>query len=265
MTRASRYVQSGERGYQITKDSPNQEFAKLIGDFNVMSSELRKQFDRLYLEQQATQKAQIKALQSQINPHFLNNTLEVINWEARIAGNDHVSEMIEALSTMLTAALDRKGRTQIPLEEELGYVDAYLRIIRWRVGEKFKIYKDIDEDVLSLAVPRLILQPIAENAVEHDITPRRGGSMWLRAFREEGYLVVEVEHDGSLTEEDQQNINKFLAPDVQGTHVGIQNVSQRLKLIYGVSGLLTIEGTDHDTIVAKLRFPLERGVKGVSE
>ena len=177
LTRASRYVQSGERGYQITKESPNLEFQKLYQDFNVMSTELKNQFDRSYLEQQATQKAQIKALQSQINPHFLNNTLEVINWEARIAGNEQVSEMIEALSTMLSAALDRKGRTQIPLEEELGYVDAYLRIIQWRIGDKFHVHKDIAEDVLSLAVPRLILQPIAENAVEHDITQNRGGNL----------------------------------------------------------------------------------------
>ena len=258
LTRASRFVQSGERGYQITQDSPNQEFAKLTGDFNLMSSELKKQFDRAYLEQQATQKAQIKALQSQINPHFLNNTLEVINWEARIAGNDQVSEMIEALSTMLSAALDRKGRTQIPLEEELGYVDAYLKIIRWRVGDKFLIHKKIDEDVLSLAVPRLILQPIVENAVEHDITQRRGGNLWVRAFRSQGSLMVEVEHDGSLTSEDRENIRKFLDPDTMGTHVGIQNVSQRMKLIYGQPGLLTIEDTGNDTIVARLRFPLDR-------
>lgn len=258
LTRASRFVQSGERGYQITQDSPNQEFAKLTGDFNLMSSELKKQFDRAYLEQQATQKAQIKALQSQINPHFLNNTLEVINWEARIAGNDQVSEMIEALSTMLSAALDRKGRTQIPLEEELGYVDAYLKIIRWRVGDKFLIHKKIDEDVLSLAVPRLILQPIVENAVEHDITQRRGGNLWVRAFRSQGSLMVEVEHDGSLTSEDRENIRKFLDPDTVGTHVGIQNVSQRMKLIYGQPGLLTIEDTGNDTIVARLRFPLDR-------
>ena len=265
LTRASRYVQSGERGYQITKESPNQEFEKLYQDFNVMSTELKKQFDRAYLEQQATQKAQIKALQSQINPHFLNNTLEVINWEARIAGNDQVSEMIEALSTMLSAALDRKGRTQIPLEEELGYVDAYLRIIQWRIGDKFHVHKDIAEDVLSLAVPRLILQPIAENAVEHDITPNRGGNLWVRALRADGYLLVEVEHDGSLTEEDKENIKKFLAPDVQGTHGGIQNVSQRLKLIYGISNLITIEDTKKGTIIARLRFPLDRYMKGAGE
>ena len=147
----------------------------------------------------------------------------------------------------------------------MGYVDAYLRIIQWRIGDKFHVHKDIAEDVLSLAVPRLILQPIAENAVEHDITQNRGGNLWVRAFRADGYLMVEVEHDGSLTEEDKKNIDKFLAPDVQGTHVGIQNVSQRLKLIYGIPGLLTIEDTKHDTIVAKLRFPLDRYVKGVSE
>ena len=89
----------------------------------------------------AAQRAQIKALQSQINPHFLNNTLEIINWEARIEGNDRVSAMIEALSTMLNAALDRDGRTQIPLKEELGYVEAYLYIIRERLGEGFHVYQ----------------------------------------------------------------------------------------------------------------------------
>ena len=267
LTRASRYVQSGERGYQIEKESPNMEFSKLFNDFNVMSSELKKQFDRAYLEQQATQKAQIKALQSQINPHFLNNTLEVINWEARIAGNDQVSEMIEALSTMLGAALDRKGRTQIPLQEELGYVDAYLKISKWRIGDKFHVEKQIDEDALTVAVPRLILQPIVENAVEHDITRHHGGNLIVRAFREEGFLEVDVEHDGSLTEEDKQNIEKFLSPDTVGTHVGIQNVSQRLKLIYGVSDLISIRDTDHGTILAQLRFPLERGStpKGAGE
>ena len=147
----------------------------------------------------------------------------------------------------------------------MGYVDAYLRIIRWRVGDKFLVHKDIAEDVLSLAVPRLILQPIAENAVEHDITKNRGGNLWVRAFRQEGFLVVEVEHDGSLTEEDKENIERFLSPDAVGTHVGIQNVSQRLKLIYGVPGLLTIQDTDHNTIIATLRFPLDRSSKGVTE
>ena len=81
--------------------------------------------------------------------------------------------MIESLSTMLKAALDRNGRTKIPLSEELGYVDAYLYIIRERLGEGFRVHKDIDESILALPVPRLVLQPLVENAVEHDITANR--------------------------------------------------------------------------------------------
>ena len=111
LVEANLKVQSGERGYAIASVAPNTEFNTLFEHFNDMSSELKEQFERSYLQQQASQRAQIKALQSQINPHFLNNTLEVINWEARMAGNERVGAMIEALSTMLSAALDRDGRT----------------------------------------------------------------------------------------------------------------------------------------------------------
>ena len=254
---ASLRVQAGERGYAITQHAPNTEFDKLYDSFNDMSSELKTQFERSYLEQQASQRAQIKALQSQINPHFLNNTLEVINWEARMAGNDRVGAMIEALSTMLNAALDRGGRTQITLREELVYVDAYLYIIRERLGEDFRVHKEIDETLLAQPVPRLILQPIAENAVEHDLTRRGGGELWLRAFRQEDLLVLEVEHDGRMTEADRDKI----AAQLQGEEalsgsVGIQNVSQRLKLLYGEQGTLRLDETGRGTILARISFPI---------
>ena len=108
-------LQSGERGFQITDRARNREFERIYRHFNSMSAELKNQFERSYQEQQALQQARIKALQSQINPHFLNNTLEVINWEARLSGDEKVSEMIEALSVMLNAALGRDGRSRIPL------------------------------------------------------------------------------------------------------------------------------------------------------
>ena len=254
---AYRKVQSGDRGYEIAAEAPNAEFSTLFSQFNAMSKELKAQFERAYLEQQATQKAQIKALQSQINPHFLNNTLEVINWEARLSGNDNISDMIEALSTMLGAALDRKGRTQIPLEEELSYVDAYLKIIKWRMGDSFHVFKDVDSSTLGILVPRLILQPIAENAVEHDIAHRHEGSLWVRSYVEQGLMVVELEHDGILTPEDRVNIARLIARPDPESHVGLQNVSQRLKLIYGRSDLLSIEDTDHGTIIARICFPAE--------
>ena len=253
---ASLRIRSGERGYRITRHAPNTEFDTIFEHFNDMSAEMKEQFERSYLEQQASQRAQIKALQSQINPHFLNNTLEVINWETRIAGNERVCAMIEALSTMLRAALDRDGRTQIALSEELVYVDAYLYIIGQRLGEGFRVHKEIDESLLSKQVPRLILQPIAENAVEHDLSRNGGGDLWIRAYRQGRRLVLEVEHDGSMTQTDREKISAQLeGEDEPSGSVGIRNVSRRLKLIYGEEGLLTMDETELGTIIARISFP----------
>lgn len=258
LAQANLLVQSGQRGYEITQKPPNVEFGKLYDHFNAMSAEMKNQFEHSYQEQQAAQRAQIKALQSQINPHFLNNTLEIINWQARIEGNDRVSAMIEALSTMLNAALDRDGRTQIPLKEELGYVDAYLYIIRERLGEKFLVFQDIDQTLLDILIPRLILQPIVENAVEHDITDRRGGSLWVRVFCREDRMILEVEHDGTMTDKDRENIRILLSGESQsGSRVGLQNVHQRLKLIYGDQGGLLVEQTEKGTVLARIIFPME--------
>lgn len=257
LAQANRLVQSGQWGYQIDSPPPNAEFEKLYTHFNGMSVELQNQFERARLEQQATQRAQIKALQSQINPHFLNNTLEIINWEARMADNEQVSAMIEALSTMLDAALDRGGRTQIPLREEMGYVDAYLYIIQERLGDGFRVCKDIDQTILDQAVPRLILQPIVENAVEHDITARHGGSLWVRACRREKRMILEVEHDGVMNGEDRERIRALLSGDAGelACGVGLHNVHQRLKLIYGDQASLEVGETGNGTILARIDFP----------
>lgn len=256
LAEANVQVQSGQRGYQISQKAPNTEFEKLYNNFNSMSLELKNQFERAYQEQRATQKAQIKALQSQINPHFLNNTLEIISWEARLADNERVCAMIEALSTMLTAALDRDGRTQIPLSEELGYVEAYLYIIRERLGGALQVSQQIDPEMKEQLIPRLILQPIVENAVEHDITASRGGRLVLRAWQEAGEILLEVEHDGTMTETDRENIRRLASMENPGKgRVGLRNVYHRLKLLYGEAGVLTIEEVTPGTILARLRFP----------
>ncbi len=249
-------VRSGERGYQIDQSPPNLEFGRLYVNFNEMSQELKKQFERSLLEQQASQQAQIKALQSQISPHFLNNTLEIINWEARMAGNDRVSAMIEALSTMLDAAMDRSNQSQILLRNELEYVDAYLYIIRERLGEGVHICKEIDEALLDRTIPRMILQPIVENAVEHDIAARNSGKLWVRAYSQEGRTVLEVEHEGVLTEADRQSIRELLSgAPAEGPQVGLRNVCQRLRLLYGEEAELRVEETAAGTILARIGLP----------
>lgn len=256
LAEASTKIREGERGYVIREPPRSTEFKEVYSHFNSMSTELKNQFERSYQEQQALQQAKIKALQSQINPHFLNNTLEIINWEARIADNQRVSAMIEALSTMLDAALDRDGRGQIHLREELSYVDAYLYIIKERLGDRLMVERQIDQTMLDERIPRLILQPIVENAVEHDISNRRGGRLVLRAYRESGRIVLEVEHDGTMSQADRESIRTLLSDSSgQGGQVGLRNVKERLRLIYGDEGKLTIDEVETGIILARVSFP----------
>ena len=256
LLKGSEMVRSGHRGYVITEMPKNEEFHRLTEQFNSMSTELKNQFDQLYREQQALQQAKIKTLQSQINPHFLYNTLEVINWEARMADNEKVSAMIEALSTMLSGPLDRDGKGMIPLKQEISYIDAYLYIIRERLGENFHAEKEIEEGMEDVMVPRLILQPIVENAVEHDITPSGGGTVLVRAFREEGNIVLMTSHSGTLTEQDKANIDRIIETALSGdeTKIGLQNVIQRLHLIYGDAARFSCEESD-GMVRMKFSFP----------
>lgn len=222
-----------------------------------MSTELKNQFDRLFYEQQALQQAKIKALQSQINPHFLNNTLEIINWEARLADDERVCSMIEALSTMLDAAIGRDGRSEIALREELEYVDAYLYITRERLGDKLTVERRVDPAMLECSIPRLMLQPIIENAVEHDLS-KNGGLLSLRTYIKEEKLYFEVEHDGAISSEGWESIKASLAapnvaeiPPMRGS-VGLRNVNQRLKLMYGEDYTFTITQPKDERILAQI-------------
>ena len=251
-------IANGQYGYQVDGDERNNEFTYLSHVFNQMSLELQYQFEKIYVEELALRDAKIKALQSQINPHFLNNTLEIINWEARLSGNERVSGMIEALSTMLYATMNRKNQHMISLEEELSYVEAYLYIIKQRFGEQLEIEKQIDERLLSYRVPRLIIQPIVENAVEHGIGALRKGKIKLSIYEEEHGIVVEVEDSGTLSELDKKKIHEILEREEinfeTNLNLGIRNVNQRLNILYGKNYGLTIKNNQNNNTISLIRI-----------
>lgn len=260
LRKACKEIEKEHYGYQIESIDHHEEFAELDKAFNSMSDRLKLQFEKIYLEELALRDANIMALQSQINPHFLNNTLEIINWEARMAENYQVSNMIEALSTMLEATMDRRHQQLIPLSEELRYADAYLYIISQRFGEKLEITKEIDAHLMSAMVPRLVIQPILENAIEHGINFRRQGKLKLSVYRIDDKLYIEVVNNGALTDEDREKIEQLLGDDnTKETHslsLGIRNVNKRLKIIYGSECGLTIksdkENNTISTIIVKI-------------
>ncbi len=257
---AYKEIEKEHYGFHVKTDTRHEEFADLDEAFNSMSDKLQYQFEKIYLEELALRDANIMALQSQINPHFLNNTLEIINWEARMAENYKISAMIESLSTMLEATMNRGRKQLIPLSEEMSYAEAYLYIISRRFGEKLSITKEIDENCLQVMVPRLIVQPILENAIEHGVNFAGKGKIRIRISREEDRLFIEVMNNGKLADKDREKIAQLLGgKDVRETRsvsLGIQNVNKRLKLLYGGDCGLTIksdkDGYTVSTIIVKI-------------
>lgn len=258
-------VRAGEYGTQIENMANSEEFYHMEESFNYMSSQLKQQFDKIYMEEIALRDAKIMALQSQINPHFLNNTLEIINWEARLNGNMRVSQMIEALSTMLEVTMNRKADPYNTVAEEMEYVDAYLYIITQRYGEKFTCRKEIDESLLNYKIPRLIVQPIAENAIEHGMSITREGELVIRLYRKrEDLLCIEIENNRPLSEEDQAKIHKLLKeePNPQKEHrvsLGIRNVDQRLRMMYGPECGLFITNNKSNHTVSTILVKIDEG------
>ncbi len=257
LVRAAEEIAGGNYGHQIITNATSREFDYLEKTFNTMSMELKYQFETIYQEELALKDANIMALQSQINPHFLNNTLEIINWEARMSGSDNVSGMIEALGTMLRATMNRKQKRFVTLSEELSYVDAYLYIISKRFGDRFQVYRDIDESLLEMEVPILIIQPIVENAVEHGVEENRKGMVALRISADWDRIIIEVKNDGELSTKDRERIDFLLNGDDKDENehhvsLGIRNVNRRIKIIYGDDCGLTIESDEHQHTVSRI-------------
>ena len=253
-------IREEQYGFTIEEPAGSREFYYMQDSFNHMSDRLKQQFEKIYKEEIALRDAKIMALQSQINPHFLNNTLEIINWEARLGGNVKVSSMIESLAIMLEATMNRKGARYNSMAQEMAYVDAYIYIISQRLGEGFSCKKEIDETLLNTKIPVLSIQPIVENAVEHGISLSRKGTIVIRLYKKDEYICVEIENDGPLSEEDKEKIDHLLYEEIdeaseKRVSLGIRNVNRRIKMIYGNDCGLTIvnneEGNTVSTITIK--------------
>jgi two-component system LytT family sensor kinase len=176
--------------------------------------------------QQLLLKARMDALTSQINPHFLFNTLNTVSSLIRF-DPDMARGVVLKLSNILRRLL-RKHETFVPLREELEFIDDYLDIEVIRFGrDKLQIFKEIDEDALEAFVPSMLLQPMIENSIKHGLAPRlEGGEIHIRTRRIDGRLLIEIEDNG-------MGISTERLTEVYGGGIGISNVHERLRLLYG--------------------------------
>jgi two-component system, LytTR family, sensor kinase len=193
--------------------------------------------------------SRMEALQSQINPHFLFNTLNSVSSLVR-RDPDSAREMIVKLSNILRRLL-RKGDSFAPLREEVEFLDDYLDIEVVRFGrDKLKIFKELDPNSLDHLVPSMILQPLVENALKHGLADKvEGGSIFVRSRAAGGKIVIEVEDDGV-------GMPISGASSSSGTGIGMLNVSERLQVVYGDAAQMTVESQPGHGTLIRLELPV---------
>jgi two-component system LytT family sensor kinase len=198
--------------------------------------------------QQLLLKARMDALTSQINPHFLFNTLNTVSSLIRF-DPDMARGVVLKLSNILRRLL-RKHETFVPLREELAFIDDYLDIEVIRFGrDKLQIFKEIDEDSLETFVPSMLLQPMVENSIKHGLAPRlEGGQIHLRARNFDGRLLIEIEDNG-------MGISPERLAEVYGGGIGISNVHERLRLLYGDQFKMNIRSKEGEGTQIHIEIP----------
>jgi two-component system LytT family sensor kinase len=197
--------------------------------------------------------ARMEALQSQINPHFLFNTLNSVSSLVRF-DPDTARELILKLANILRRLL-RKTDAFVPLREELDFIDDYLDIEVVRFGkDKLRVIKELDPASLDVLVPSMLLQPLVENSIKHGLSPKiGGGSIHIRSHVQDGQLMIEVEDDGVG-----MGAANFLEQPTGfgGTGIGMANVVERLKVLYGATAGMTIDSRTGQGTLIRLRVPV---------
>jgi two-component system LytT family sensor kinase len=205
--------------------------------------------------------ARMEALQNQINPHFLFNTLNSISSLVRF-DPDTAREVISKLATILRRLLNSTD-SFVPLREEVEFIDNYLDIEVVRFGQdKLHVVKELDPASLDVMVPSMLLQPLVENSIKHGLSSMvEGGSIYLRSRLSEELLIIEVEDDGVGMAATQL----VEATHRRGTGIGMANVSERLEVLYGDAARMTIDSHEGKGTLVRIRLPLLQAMGAVPE
>jgi two-component system sensor histidine kinase YesM len=239
--------------------SGQKEVVKLSESFNDMIVEIRTLMDKLVSEQKEKRKSEFFALQMQINPHFLYNTLDSIVWLAEKEKNQDVIEMVIALSRFFRISIS-KGKNIIPAAQEIEHAKNYLHIQKIRYNRQFDFEFDIDEEIYQYQVVKLILQPIIENAINHGISSEEsGGFIRIVATLENGNICFEVINNGyGLTNDQIDTMYERMKEAGKAQSVGLRNVYQRMKIYYGDSADIIVSSQMDEFTSIKLVIPARK-------
>ncbi|MGG6309384.1 sensor histidine kinase [Paenibacillus macerans] len=243
-----------ERGVfkEVSIKTGNDEIGKLKNVYNMMIRQIQQLFDNIIQEQASIRKLEMEALMNQVKPHFLYNTFDAISSLALSGNNQDVYTIVKALGKFYRSFLNN-GKEEITIREELDIVDQYLTIVKYRYGDKFSVSIDSDERTLDYKIPRLALQPLVENAVNHGIRAKKGpGTITIQAVYTDQSVQLVVADDGVGMDEDKLlQIKHGLSKGV-----GLKTTIDRLNLFYNSNSIFHIESKQGEGTIIRLAIPL---------
>ncbi len=257
LTKNAKAIQDGKLEVDVTSDDKD-EIGTLIRAFGQMVERIKFLIEEVFESKLNEKNYEMRALQQQINPHFLYNTLSMINFMALESGQNDISKITLSLSDFYRTALN-KGNNTCSLGDELKNMNAYLDIQQMMHDYEFELDVVIDEELKDYETPNLILQPIVENAIGHgiDLLEDRKGILSVYATSTDDEIYIMVEDNGVGM--DEETMEKMLSQNSKG--YGMRNVNQRIKLLYGEDYGLHIESIIGQGTVVTIRLPKRKFVK----
>ena len=263
LVRAMSQAEQGNLAMSLQTNSSIREVSLFNRGFNEMTAKLNNLINTVYKIRLAEKEAQLRNLLAKINPHFLFNTLQMISWKAHEYEADQVCDMIHSLSYMLETELYADGDQTFTLAEELKYIEHYVKIIRSKYVDKIAVRIHVPEELLQYQIPKLVIQPILENAITHGLAPKTSsGQVSLEVFRDKEDMVIQVVDDGvGMRSNVLKKALDLGAADyettVAGKHgIALANIQQRIHLLYGDEYGLAIESNLAEGTRITMRVPL---------
>lgn len=253
---AMKEIEKGDFKIQVVNKSRD-EIGRLTESFNFMVSKIDHLVKEVYQEKIAQKNAELEALQAQINPHFLYNTLDSISWMLMDIGADDISDVVVSLGDILKYSIHGKD-VLVPLNEEVQYIESYLCIQKNRLEDRLCTSMEIQKETRACMVPKLILQPMVENAILHGIEPMKdGGRVRITAGLEQQNLLITIEDNGpGMAPEELEQCRAAVYSESGATDsIGMRNVHRRLCLHFGKEYGLAIESGHQEGTIVTLRMP----------
>ncbi|MCM3443070.1 sensor histidine kinase [Metabacillus halosaccharovorans] len=255
LTKKTKQVEEGD--FSVVVRVTNQdEIGKLKYRFNKMVEQIQYLINTKYRLEIKQRESELTALQNQINPHFLYNTLDMIRWTARMENALETSRLIELLSKMFRISLS-KGKLWIPLQQELLYVESYLELQKKRLGSKLTYSIDLDQHIKDVLVLKQILQPLVENSILHGFKGKKEvGMIEISSFAEENDVMIDIKDNGIGV--NTQQMNTYLLEESNHDNKGfaLSNVNDRLITLFGSEYGLTFLEPEQPGTWVRIRLPL---------